>query len=85
MFAKTVFALSAAIVLAASSAALAMTKSSDHRTGARAAVAQSVSSHPLSRNGASSDAVFAEGKLVGRDPDASVRLQLRRDYPLGRY
>ncbi len=74
MFAKTVFALSAAIVLAGSSAALAMTKSSDHRTGAGVALAQSVSSHT----------VFVEGKIVGRDPDANVRLQLRRDYPWGR-
>ena len=81
MFAKAVFPLSAAIVLAGSSAALAVTKSSDHRPDARAAFAQSVSARHLLPNRVSSAAVFTEGKIIGHDPDANVRLQLRRDYP----
>lgn len=28
-----------------------------------------------------SGAVFAEGHIVGADPDANVRLQLQKDYP----
>lgn len=27
------------------------------------------------------DAVIEDGKVIGQDPDANVRLELRRDYP----
>lgn len=72
MLPKSILALSAAIVMAGSSAALAA-KSSNQQKGA-AAFAQSVPAR------ISSTAVFADGKIIGRDPDGNVRLQLLRDY-----
>ena len=80
MFTKTVLALSAIIVLADSSAAFAMAKTSHHRTGARTALTRPVMAQTLRLSGVTSDTVFSGGNIIGRDPDPNVRLQLQRDY-----
>lgn len=80
MSTKTMLALSTAIVLAGSSAAVAMAKNPDGRTSARPAFAQGAPVQNVLRSGVSSNVVIAEGKVIGQDSDPNVRLQLRRDY-----
>ena len=81
MFTKTVLALSAAIALATSSAAQAMPRHSAHGAAAGAAYAQSLSARQMPPAGMSSDAVIAPGgRVIGRDPDPRVRLQIWSDY-----
>lgn len=73
MIIKSIYALSAAIALAgatAAAAAPANTKNSAERAHARAAFAQVV---PAGHT------VVVDGKVVGRDPDNNVRLQLLRN------
>lgn len=68
---KSICALSAAIVLAGSTAvAAAQTNTKKVSESARSAFAQS---------GSTGHAVVVEGKTVGNDPDANVRLQLLRN------
>jgi hypothetical protein len=87
MFTKTVLALSAAVVLAGSTAALAETyasigtRISDDRMNVRAAFAQALPGRHALQNGVSFDSVLVDGQIIGRDPDANVRLNLRRDQP----
>jgi len=74
MITKSIFALSAAIVLAGSTAAVAApanTKNTMDRAHARKAFAQAVPA---------GHAVVVDGKTIGRDPDSNVRLQLLRNY-----
>jgi len=77
MFAKTTFVLTAAIALGGVSSSLAMTRNG--HAGARAAFAQSGIAPTLPQDGASSDRVFANGKIIGRDPDRNVRFEIWRD------
>ncbi len=83
MFAKTVLALSAVVVLAGSSAAHAQAKRADQRVVSSAghfdARAASAQSPQLPWNGIVGDAVIREGQLIGRDLDPNVRLQMYRD------
>lgn len=77
MFAKTMIALSAAIALAAVSGGLAEAKKAKQRSAGFAAFAQSA---PI-KGTVSSPAVIADGKVIGRDPDPNVRLNLLKAYP----
>jgi hypothetical protein len=70
-------------VLAGSSAALAKSKRADQRatapiwqSDARGAYARAPG---LPWNGIVGDTVIRDGRVIGRDPDANVRLQIYRD------
>ncbi|MGE0521635.1 MAG: hypothetical protein AB7O60_01195 [Variibacter sp.] len=76
MFKKSLVVLSAALVLTSTSAAFAMAGNSDHRAGTRA----DSSVRQWRQASAASDVVVENGKVIGRDPDANVRLQIRKDY-----
>lgn len=83
MFAKTVLALSAAVVLASSSAALAKSKRSDQRAATPTWQSDAGGAYArasgLPWNGIVGDTVIRDGRIIGRDPDANVRLMIYRD------
>jgi hypothetical protein len=81
MLSKMVFGFSVAIALAATSTASAHTKQTGLRSAApvispfRAFGAVA----PVPWDGIAGTAVVQDGRVIGRDPDANIRLQMYRD------
>jgi hypothetical protein len=77
---KSILAMSAAILLAGSSVALAGSNKSDKRASAQNSYAQAISGQRFSQPGQESWVVTVGGQYAGKDPDVNVRRELERSF-----